>query len=117
MDIQRIISGVEALALHPQRNKVFGAYGHGFDFEDPLSQEELDAAEAQFRVELPQEYRSFLLQVGAGGAGPHYGIFPLLESQGQWRWEGDGAEMTSGCACRALAAHGSVEYGGLRHLG
>ncbi|RKR86014.1 hypothetical protein BDK92_0233 [Micromonospora pisi] len=50
--------------------------------------------EAQLRVELPDEYRSFLRTVGRGGAGPAYGLFPVRRVDGRWRWEGDGADLT-----------------------
>ncbi|WP_406673816.1 hypothetical protein WBK31_35135 [Nonomuraea sp. N2-4H] len=52
---------------------------------------ELAALEARLRVELPGEYRFFLLQVGRGAAG----IFPVRHVDGQWRWEGDGAGLTN----------------------
>lgn len=45
-------------------------------------------------MELPGEYRSFLLEAGRGGAGPAYGLFPLRRKDGRWKWEGDGADMT-----------------------
>lgn len=46
-------------------------------------------------MELPAEYRSFLLEAGTGGAGPAYGLFPVRRKDGQpWRWEGDGADLT-----------------------
>lgn len=61
--------------------------------EDPLTQDELAELEAQMGVRLPQEYRVFLLHVGAGGAGPAHGLFPVRRVQGRWRWEGDGADL------------------------
>lgn len=50
--------------------------------------------EDQLRVELPGEYRSFLLEVGRGGVGPAYGLFPVRRTDGRWRWYGDGADLT-----------------------
>ncbi|MEH0421207.1 SMI1/KNR4 family protein [Streptomyces sp. B21-083] len=61
--------------------------------EDRLTQGELAELEAQTGVRLPEEYRTFLLHVGAGGAGPAYGLFPVRRVQGRWRWEGAGADL------------------------
>ncbi|MFJ1651501.1 SMI1/KNR4 family protein [Streptomyces sp. NPDC088337] len=61
--------------------------------EDTLTQGELAELEAQTGVQLPEEYRTFLLHVGAGGAGPAYGLFTVRRVQGRWRWEGDGADL------------------------
>jgi hypothetical protein len=72
---------------------VFGARAHGFELEDPLSPQELAELEAQLGVELPAGYRGFLLEVGAGGAGPAYGVFPVLRKEGTWSWQGDGADL------------------------
>lgn len=84
---------VEAAGAGPSGSKVFGALGHRWIVEDPLTQGELAELEAQTGVRLPEEYRSFLLDVGAGGAGPAYGLFPVRRVQGRWRWEGDGADL------------------------
>jgi hypothetical protein len=84
---------IEAVAARPAGSKVFGALGHKWVVEDPLTQGELVELEAQIGMQLPEEYRAFLLHVGAGGAGPAYGLFPVRRVQGRWRWEGDGAEM------------------------
>ncbi|MEW2636354.1 SMI1/KNR4 family protein [Streptomyces sp. NPDC048389] len=84
---------VEAAGAGPSGSKVFGALGHRWIVEDPLTQGELAELEAQAGVRLPEEYRSFLLHVGAGGAGPAYGLFPVRRVQGRWRWEGDGADL------------------------
>ncbi len=74
--------------------RAFGSRSHEFRLRPRLSSDELAEAEAQFGIAFPEEYRDFLQQVGAGGAGPFHGIFPLIRSAGRWRWEGDGAELT-----------------------
>ncbi len=84
---------VEALGALSDSAEVFGARGHRFLLEETLTAAQLSELEAQVGVELPEEYRGFLLHVGAGGAGPAYGLFPVRRVQGRWRWEGDGAEL------------------------
>ncbi len=84
---------VEAAAAGPAGGEVFGAFGHRWLVEEPLTLGELAELEAQAGVRLPEEYRDFLLRVGAGGAGPAYGLFPVRRVRGNWRWEGDGADL------------------------
>lgn len=97
---QGVRERVAVLRAHPDHQKVhgvrFGNEGHGFAFEDVLSPEALEALESWPGVALPEEYRSFLAEVGAGGAGPGYGLFPVrrLANEPGWRWHGDGADMT-----------------------
>ncbi|MEU5214406.1 SMI1/KNR4 family protein [Streptomyces sp. NPDC020742] len=76
--------------------RVFGYYGHGFALADPLTAEELADLEGWLGVRLPEEYRDFLRQVGAGGAGPAYGVFPVRRAaDGGWQWVGDGGDLTA----------------------
>ncbi|MFY1691043.1 SMI1/KNR4 family protein [Plantactinospora sp. WMMB782] len=84
---------VTALAGTPD-GRVFGADGHGFRLEPPLDPSELAQLEEQLGVQLPGDYRRFLLEVGRGGAGPFYGLFPPRRVAGRWCWVGDGAELT-----------------------
>ncbi|WP_027346857.1 SMI1/KNR4 family protein [Hamadaea tsunoensis] len=86
---------IAALRAHPGKAGIFGADGHAFDLALALSPGELDELEAWLGVTLPDEYRSFLVEVGAGGAGPGYGVFPVVRNQDSgWAWQGDGADMT-----------------------
>jgi hypothetical protein len=72
---------VLALRKAPRWQAVFGAdfHGHGHCFEllPVLTEEQLRAVERRLGTELPDEYGTFLLEVGAGGAGPDYGLFPM----------------------------------------
>src|SRR5947209_1602571 len=45
-----------------------------------LSEEELVAFERKHRITLPEEYRTFLLEVGNGGLGPGDGLSALDEA-------------------------------------
>ncbi|MEU2615190.1 SMI1/KNR4 family protein [Micromonospora sp. NPDC007271] len=83
-----------SLSTHPNADTVFGANRHQWRSEPPLTMDELAELESQLGVELPAEYRSFLLQVSRGGTGPAYGLFPVQRVDGRWRWEGDGADLT-----------------------
>jgi len=58
----------------------FGAEAHHYLLNQPLTQSEVTAFEARYGLSLPGEYRSFLLEVGDGGAGPFYGLFRLDRS-------------------------------------
>jgi hypothetical protein len=54
-----------------------GVEAHGMRMEPPLLPETMAAAEAMIGVELPEEYRSFAMRLGNGGAGPAYGMYSL----------------------------------------
>ncbi|RJL22585.1 SMI1/KNR4 family protein [Bailinhaonella thermotolerans] len=85
---------VARLAEAAGDDAVFGSADHGWELEPPLEPGELAEVEARLGVELPGEYRSFLLEVSRGGAGPAYGLFPIRRVDGRWRWIGDGADLT-----------------------
>ncbi|MFF3864128.1 SMI1/KNR4 family protein [Streptomyces sp. NPDC002209] len=78
------------LAEHPGADKVFGAHGHGFRLGPVMGEEQLRALEADLGVGLPAQYRSFLLRVGGGGAGPDYGLMTPALGSGGWQWVGIG---------------------------
>ena len=92
-DPDRVRADIERLRVADADLRVFGAIGHRHRLRPCLTAEELAAAEAFFRVTFPDEYRTFLLRVGNGGAGPFYGVFPLVRADGGWRSEGDSGDM------------------------
>jgi hypothetical protein len=55
----------------------FGAKSHKYQLGAPLAEVKLQDYEQQHGVALPYEYRRFLTEIGHGGAGPFYGLFPL----------------------------------------
>lgn len=62
---------------------------------DPLTEAEVAAAERQFGVVFPADYRGFLREVAAGGLGPGYGIAELTRRNGAWTWPGWAAYDTT----------------------
>lgn len=58
---------------------VFGSALHQYNILATVSEEEIQTFESMHRIQLPAEYRSFLLEFGAGGVGPQYGIYDFRE--------------------------------------
>lgn len=55
----------------------FGASVHSFGLRPCATLAEVEDFESKIGRKLPTDYRRFLLDIGNGGAGPHYGLFPL----------------------------------------
>jgi len=68
---------VRALAAADAGLRRFGASHHRYELRAPLAAAELPGLEARLGAELPDDLRGFVAEVGAGGAGPGYGIVPL----------------------------------------
>jgi hypothetical protein len=88
---RKILEGVERLRRTDRGLLVFGASGHRYRFNARATEKELVSFERCWSIELPPDYREFLLAVGNGGAGPFYGIFRL----GEWDGAGDGEPWQS----------------------
>src|ERR1700730_9493608 len=78
-DLDAILQGLAELRESQKSQSVFGSQEHRFHIHPALPEESVFDFEAVHRIALPQEYRSFLLRIGNGGAGPGYGVFKLGE--------------------------------------
>lgn len=58
----------------------FGSAAHRYSLNQPLTESEVTAFEARYGLSLPEDYRTFLLEIGDGGAGPFCGIHRLDRS-------------------------------------
>jgi hypothetical protein len=75
------------LATLDRNRRIFGSHepwgsGHEYQLYPALGAGYLERGEAYHNVQLPQDYRDFLLYVANGGAGPHYGLYSLEEGIG-----------------------------------
>jgi hypothetical protein len=75
---EEVLQKTEQLRSMGAALKLFGAGAHRYRFNPPLEPEVVAAFEASQALRLPEDYRDFILNVGNGGAGPCYGIYPLL---------------------------------------
>lgn len=76
---------VDELRALDRQFRVFGSkrangWGHGYRFNDLLRQSHIDAFERDHRIRLPSDYQEFIVEIGDGGAGPHYGVQTLAEA-------------------------------------
>jgi len=84
--IARIKNKLDQARVFDKDYKVFGANSHKYEVGDPVTLDEIVSFEKKYSINLPNCYRSFLLEIGNGGssysgsgAGPFYGIYPLGE--------------------------------------
>lgn len=89
------IAKLRALDGADSDREAFGSSAHGYQVSPRATPEEVRAFETKHGISLPDDYRTFIMSVGNGGAGPFYGLFPLGlfdgAGQGLEPWEeGDG---------------------------
>jgi hypothetical protein len=77
--VDEVRRGLEELRVRDKALKIFGAKSHRYRLNPVLTEAKLRKFERQWRFRVPAEYRTFLLELGDGGAGPYYGIFRLGE--------------------------------------
>jgi hypothetical protein len=78
--ISEIKRKLERLRRADRNLELFGASTHRYRLNPRLTEVQLQEFEKKHQVMLPGDYRLYLREIGDGGAGPYYGIFPLEES-------------------------------------
>jgi hypothetical protein len=68
---------VRALAAADPALRRFGASVHRYELAPPLDAAAVAALEHRLGAALPDELRALVTELGAGGAGPGYGIVPM----------------------------------------
>lgn len=76
-DIAQFADLIRQLKSADVNHRVFGSKKHQYRLGPVLSESDVSDFERRHGVALPDDYRQFLTEVGNGGAGPMYGIFPL----------------------------------------
>lgn len=54
--------------------ELFGAENHEYEMAPVWTQEDITQFEQKWRIELPEDYKVWLLHMGTGGTGPYYGL-------------------------------------------
>ncbi len=94
--IDSIRDDLERCRNAKRQPNVFGAESHGFEVNPPVKESVIARFEAKHDIELPEDYRLFLTEIGNGGAGPYYGVFKLGEMDNSFsysRWKADDGFM------------------------
>jgi len=78
-NIQLLKMKLEKLRSLDKKFEAFGASSHHYRFNKKLSEAKVLEFEAKYQIQLPKDYRAFLIELGDGGVGPYYGINKLAE--------------------------------------
>ena len=88
-DISRIVAKLRQ--VRKRRPKSFGSRSHNFVLQKPYPEARVQAFELQHGISLPDAFRRFILQAGATGAAPAYGLLPMEQ------WARRPARLTREC--------------------
>jgi hypothetical protein len=82
--ITRLLSELDRKDRH---RSVFGSSVHDYKLHPPIQGSTIEEFEAQHGIRLPDDYRYFITEIGNGGAGPYYGLFPFGQQDDELSWE------------------------------
>lgn len=86
-DKPTILRPLSDLARKDRRRSVFGSAAHDYKLNPPIPVSTIEAFEARNGIGLPDDYRYFITEIGNGGAGPAYGLFPFEQQDDSVSWE------------------------------
>jgi hypothetical protein len=78
--IELIQTKLQELRAIDPKYSVFGASNHKYRSNKVITESELNHFESKYGINLPAGFKSFLLKVGNGGAGPYYGLETIEDS-------------------------------------
>jgi hypothetical protein len=83
LEKQVILPLLKQLDELDQNRTLFGSDVHKYKLNPPAETSDIENFETTQSIVLPSDYRYFLTNLGNGGAGPYYGLFPLgMHAQG-----------------------------------
>ena len=77
--IESIREDLERCRSAKRPPKIFGAETHRYTLNPVVRNSVVTNFEAKHGIELPEDYRRFMTELGNGGAGPYYGLFKFRE--------------------------------------
>ena len=78
--IERLANKILELKQLDKEHRTFGSKEHKYKFKSPITKNELNLFQELYEIELPEQYRNFILHFGSEGCGPHYGLIPLEQA-------------------------------------
>jgi hypothetical protein len=89
-DRTTVIQKLADLDRRDRKRRVFGAASHDYRLNPPLGTSAIEEFERRHGISLPEDYRSFITEIGNGGAGPYYGVLPFGKDDDDQEWESGG---------------------------
>ncbi|RAJ85492.1 hypothetical protein CLV59_102195 [Chitinophaga dinghuensis] len=78
--VARIKKKLAIMRVRDKEFNVFGAVSHQYKLKPVLTEQELALIEAKTPYPLPAAFKTFLAEIGNGGAGPDHGVWGLYLS-------------------------------------
>ena len=82
LDKATVLRLLADLRRKDRKRRVFGSAAHDYKLNPPIAASVIEEFETQHGITLPEDYRFFVMEIGNGGAGPYYGLFPFGQHDG-----------------------------------